>query len=183
MSKDEICEIMDISEGSEFKYFESLAELLETDESYGSDELFEVLKDIDMDILSEHIGSFFDQIQEYAPDEDVEFYTLTENIRKEITGLTETCSAEDAGDDHDRAVMDLAEEIVRFHEWYVDSSLVNAVNEETGEEDTVSVRDALFRVRAEQFTDETYRFDFQDAMDYELSEYVMQFSDLMGMVN
>ena len=50
-------------------------------------------------------------------------------------------------------------------------------------EDSLSVRDALFRARGEKFTGEAYRYDFEDALEYELSEYIMQFSDLMGMVN
>ena len=79
--------------------------------------------------------------------------------------------------------MDLTDEITRFHEWYVDGCLVNCVNDETGEEESLSVRDSLYRVREEQFTDETHRFDFTEALDYELSEYVMQFDDLINMVN
>lgn len=183
MTKEEIFKILDIEKGEDFKYFESFADLLETDENYTAEELFEVLKELDTEVLQEHAGTYFDQMQEAIPDDEAEFYTLTEDIRKEMTGLAEVCSQEDSGDDHDRAVIDLADEIVRFHEWHIDPNLVNATNEETGEEESLSVRDALFRARAAKFTDEVYRFDFQDALDYELSEYVMQFSDLMGMVN
>ena len=183
MDKEEILQLMDIEKGEDFKYFESLADLLETDENYDADTLFEVLRDIDPDMLGEHARSYFEQMQENIPDEEAELYTLTENISKEISGLTETCASETESEDRDRAFMDLASEIVRFHEWYIDGCLVNAVNEETGEEESISVRDALFRLRAQQFVDDSYRFDFGDALDYELSEYIMQFSDLMGMVN
>lgn len=183
MTKQEIMGIMDITEDSGFKYFESLADLLETDEDYMSDELFEVLREVDTDLLAEHAGTYFDQMQEAVPDDEAEFYTLVENMRKEMTGLAEACSSGDEEEDRDRAVMDLSEEIVRFHEWYIDQNLVTSVNEETGEEESLSVRDALFRARGEKFTGEAYRYDFEDAMEYELSEYIMQFSDLMGMVN
>ena len=183
MTKEEILEIMDITEDSEFKYFESLADLLETDEDYASDELFEVLREVDTDLLAEHAGTYFDQMQDAVPDDEAEFYTLVENMRKEMTGLAEACSSGDEEEDRERAVMDLADEIVRFHEWYIDPCLVTAVNEDTGVEDSLSVRDALFRARGEKFTEEAYRYDFEDALEYELSEYIMQFSDLMGMVN
>ncbi len=183
MIKEELLEIMDIPSGDEFKYFESLADLLETDADYTSDELFEVLKDIDTDLLSEHAAEYFSQMQEAVPEEESEFYTLLENMKKEVTGLAEACSAAVEYEDRERAVMDLADELVRFHEWYIDEALVDAESDDTGERDTLSVRDALFRARGEKFTDETYRYDFTDAMEYELSEYVMQFSDLMGMVN
>ena len=183
MTKDEILELMDIEQGADFKYFESLADLFETDGEYTSDELFEVLREVDTDLLAEHIGSYFDQVEEAVPDEEAEFYTLQENLRKELTGLAETCSSCDTDEDRERSIMDLAEEIVRFHEWYIDSDLVTATSEDTGDQDSLSVRDALFRARGEKFTGETYRYDFEDALDYELSEYVMQFSDLMGMVN
>ena len=183
MSKEELYDIMDIEKGEDFKYFESLADLMETGDSYNSDDLFEVLSDIDIDTLNEHIGEYFDQMQEAVPDDASDIYTLLENIKKEMTGLAETCLSEEPGEDRDRALMDLADEMVRFHEWYIDDCLVNAVSEDTGEEESISVRDALFRERAEKFTDEAYRYDFEDALDYELSEYVMQFSELMGMVN
>ena len=66
----------------------------------------------------------------------------------------------------------------RFHEWYIEEGKVAAVNEETGESTNLSVRDALFQARACKLTDEVYRFDFSNATDYELSEYVMSFADL-----
>lgn len=183
MNKEDLYELMDIEKGEDFKYFESFADLMETGETYTSDDLFEVLSDIDTDVLKEHAGAYFDQMQEAVPDDASDFFTLLENIKKEMTGLCETCLSEEPGEDRDRALMDLADEIVRFHEWYIDDCLVNTVSDETGEEESISVRDALFRERAEKFTDESYRYNFEDALDYELSEYIMQFSDLMGMVN
>ena len=183
MDKQQLLELMDIEKGEDLKYFESIADLLEADEGYTSDDLYDALKGADIDIIREHLEAYFNQMQEAVPAEETEFYTLFENLKKELCGLAETCASECEGEEHDRAFLDLVEEIVRFHDWYVDSSLVGCVNDETGEEGTLSVRDSLFRIRAEQFTDESYRFDFTDALDYELSEYVMQFDDLMGMVN
>ena len=182
MNKQELLDLMDIEKGEDLKYFESFADLLEADEGYSSDDLYDALKGADIDLIKEFIESYFNQMQESIPAEETELYTLFENIKKMLYGLAETCASECEGEEYDRAFMDLMEEIVRFHDWYVDPSLVGCVNDETGEEETLSVRDSLFRVRAEQFTDESYRFDFTDALDYELSEYVMQFSDLMGMV-
>lgn len=182
MDKQELLDLMDIEKGGDLKYFESFADLLEADEGYSSDDLYDALKGADIDLIKEFIESYFNQMQESIPAEETEFYTLFENLKNELYGLAETCASECEGEEYDRAFMELMEEIVRFHDWYVDPSLVNCVNDETGEEEVLSVRDSLFRVRAEQFTDESYRFDFTDALDYELSEYVMQFSDLMGMV-
>ncbi len=174
---------MDIEKGGDLKYFESIADLFEADEGCSPDDLFDALDGADPDLIREHIEGYFDQMQESVPAEETEFYTLFENLKKELTGLAETCASECGGEEYERAFMELTDEMVRFHDWYVDGSLVGCVNDETGEEETLSVRDSLFRVRAEQFTDERYRFDFTDALDYELSEYVMQFSDLMDMIN
>ena len=87
MNKEEIYQLMDIEKGEDFKYFESLADLLETDDNYDADTLFEVLNDIDTDILSEHASSYFEQMQEHIPDDEAELYTLIENIKKENTVL------------------------------------------------------------------------------------------------
>ena len=81
MNKEEIYQLMDIEKGEDFKYFESLADLLETDDNYDADTLFEVLNDIDTDILSEHASSYFEQMQENIPDDEAELYTLIENIK------------------------------------------------------------------------------------------------------
>ncbi|MBQ3280864.1 MAG: hypothetical protein IJH41_00500 [Eubacterium sp.] len=183
MDKNELLDLMDIEKGEDLKYFESIADLFETDEGYTSEDLFDALKGADVGLIKEFIESYFNQMQEFIPAEETEFYTLFENLKKELYGLAETCESECEGEEYDKAFMDLMDEIVRFHDWYVDGSLVGCVNDETGEEEVISVRDSLFRVRAEQFTDESYRFDFTDALDYELSEYVMQFSDLMDMIN
>ena len=183
MDKQELLDLMDIEKGEDLKYFESIADLFEADEGYTSEDLYDALKGADVDLIKDHIESYFNQMQESVPAEETEFYTLFENLKKELYGLAETCVSECDGEESDRAFMDLVDEIVRFHDWYVDPNLVNCVNDETGEEESISVRDRLFRVRAEQFTDESYRFDFTDALDYELSEYVMQFSDLMSMID
>ncbi len=183
MDKQELLDLMDIESGEDLKYFESIADLFEADEGFSSDDLFDALKGADIDTLREFIESYFNQMQESIPAEETEFYTLFENLKKELCGLAEACASECEGEEYDRAFMDLTDEIARFHEWYVDGCLVNCVNDETGEEESLSVRDSLYRVREEQFTDETYRFDFTEALDYELSEYVMQFDDLINMVN
>ena len=183
MDKQELLDLMDIESGEDLKYFESIADLFEADEGFSSDDLFDALKGADIDTLREFIESYFNQMQESIPAEETEFYTLFENLKKELCGLAEACASECEGEEYDRAFMDLTDEITRFHEWYVDGCLVNCVNDETGEEESLSVRDSLYRVREEQFTDETHRFDFTEALDYELSEYVMQFDDLINMVN
>ncbi len=183
MDKQELLDLMDIEKGEDLKYFESIADLLEADEGYTSEDLFDALKGADIELIRDFLMEYFNQMQESIPAEETEFYTLFENIKKELYGLAETCASECEGEEYDKAFMDLMDEIVRFHEWYVDGSLVGCVNEETGEEENLSIRDSLFRIRAEQFTDESYRFDFTDALDYELSEYVMPFDELMDMVN
>lgn len=183
MDKQQLLDLMDIEKGEDLKYFESIADLLEADEGYTSEDLFDALKGADIELIRDFLMEYFNQMQESIPAEETEFYTLFENIKKELYGLAETCASECEGEEYDKAFMDLMDEIVRFHEWYVDGSLVGCVNEETGEEENLSIRDSLFRIRAEQFTDESYRFDFTDALDYELSEYVMPFDELMDMVN
>lgn len=49
----------------------------------------------------------------------------------------------------------------------------------TDENRTLPVRDALLLVREEPFTGDTYRFDFQNVLDYDLDEYIMSYGDLV----
>jgi len=180
MEKEELYKILDIEEGSDFTFFENLADLFETDEEYSSDLINELLDEIDLDVFGELCTVFFDQMQEALPDDETDFYTLVENIKKVFAGMADACSSEEDDDDYDELLLELAGFVVRFHEWFIEEGLVACTNNETGETSRLSVRDACFEARAAKFTEDSLSFDFSDAMEFELSEYSMSFADLTG---
>ena len=178
MDKEELYELLDIEDGSDFTYFENLAELFETDKELPSDLIYELLSEIDLDAFREMCVTYFEQMQDAVPDDETDFYTLLENIKNVLVGMTESCSSEEEGEEYDRTLSELAEETARFHDWYTEEALVSCENNDTGEKEVLSVRDALYQSRSSKLTEESFTFDFSNAMDYELSEYSMSFADL-----
>ena len=180
MKKEELYEILGIGDASDFTYYENLEQLFETDKEYSSDIIYELLDDIDLEFFSEMCGSYFDQMQENIPDEETDFYTLIENIKRVLVGMADSLASDEDAEGYDETLEELAEETTRFHNWYIEEKTVKATNHDTGEESLLSVRDAVYQARSAKLLEEGYSFDFENAMDYELSDYSMSFADLAG---
>lgn len=178
MDKDKLFEMLDIESGKDFQYFENIADLFESSEDIGCDVIYELLQDIDMDVFAELCESYFDQIEDSIPDGETDFFTLITNIKRVLIGMASSVSAEDDDDEIDDEMLQLADEIGKFRAWYSDSDNVECVNDNSGEKQVLPVRDALALSKEEKLGGDCYRFDFSEALDYELSDFVMTFADL-----
>jgi hypothetical protein len=180
MNKDELYEILDIENGKEFQYFENIADLFESSEDIGGDIIFELLKEIDLDVFAELCENYFDQLEDWIPDGETDFFMLITNIKRVMIGMAQSISSDDSeeSDDSEDTLLQLSDEIGKFRVWYSDSDNVECVNDETEEVTELPVRDALALCREEKLGGATYRFDFSDALDYELSDFIMTFADL-----
>jgi hypothetical protein len=178
MNKDQLFEILDIEDGKEFQYFENLADLFESSEDIGGDIIFELMKDVDLDEFAELCENYFDQLEDWIPDGETDFFMLITNIKRVMIGMAQSISANENTDEIDDTLLQLSDEIGKFRTWYSDSENVECVNDETGDVQTLPVRDALALCREEKLGGATYRFDFTDALDYELSDFIMTFADL-----
>ena len=69
------------------------------------------------------------------------------------------------------------DEFCRFRNWYSHESEVRLIPED-GESLYHTVRDAITASRVEKLGGEKYRYDFENALDYQLDSYIMPFSDL-----
>lgn len=180
MEREDLYELLDLETGSDFQYFENVAELFETDEEIDVDLISELLEDIEMDTLAKLLKEYFEQAESGIPDSEIEFYTLFEQISRSLIGMAESCSnEEDELELHDR-ILQLAEKIDDFRNWYTLSDRVECVEVGSDEAELLPVRDALAMSREERLGGKSYRMDFQDALDYELDEYVMSFADIGG---
>jgi len=178
MDRDELYEMLDIESGKDFQYFENIADLFESSEDIGGDVLYELLEEVDMDVFAELCESYFDQLEDSIPDGETEFYTLTLNIKRAFIGMASSVSSEEDDDEVDQALLQLSEEIGKFRVWYSDSDTVECINDDSGDSQVLPVRDALALSKEEKLGGDTYRFDFTEALDYELSDFVMTFADL-----
>lgn len=175
MNKEELYEILDIESGEDFQYFENFADLVESSLDFGSEVIFQLLEDIDMPVFSELCENYFDEMLNNLPDDQTEIYLLITNIKNVLMGLAGAIAE---SEERDNLITKLADEIADFKSWYCEESRVECKNEDTGEITIVPVRDALTLYKLEKLGESSYAYDFAEALDYELDEYVMSFADM-----
>ena len=184
MNYKDLMEYLDIEDGSELRYFEEIADLIESDEHIDYDALLRLFEEVDRDAVAELLDEYFNDVTDVIPEEYSELFSLLEQIRMELTGVIRSIT-----DDDPESVRNFTDRFYRFRNWYVYDSVVNVqVKEEEdtgifGREYEQSVRDAIATARAGRFDSEEYAFDFSMALDYDIDYYEMSFSDLISSVD
>ena len=72
MDKVRFYNVLDIDSADEFQYYENLAALLEEDEYIEENLIKDLLKSIDMELLAEQIGSYFDGFLDHLPENETD---------------------------------------------------------------------------------------------------------------
>ena len=175
MDRDELFELLDIESGADFQYFENFADLVECEEDIESDVIYDMLEDADLKTFAEICESFFYETLESVPGDQIDLYNLIENIKRALIGLAEAARSEE-----DNALLQLADELNRFRIWYSVEKLAECKDLSTNKASYLSVRDALVNARLEKLGTDEYAYDFSEAMDYELEEFIMTYADLAG---
>ena len=80
MDKVRFYHVLDIDSADEFKYYENLAALLEEDEYIEENLIKDLLKSVDMEMLAEQVGSYFDAFLDHLPDNETDLYIMVESI-------------------------------------------------------------------------------------------------------
>ena len=178
MNREEFYDLLDIDTGGDFQYFENVAELFESSEEVSDDLIYELLSELDLEQFGELVENYFDHIEAWIPDGEVEFFTLMTNIERVMLGMIQSLIKNDEDDETDETLLQLADEIGRFRQWYSDTDNVECISDATGEKNVLPVRDALALSKEEKLGGAEYTFDFSDALNYELGDFVMSFADL-----
>ena len=89
MTKDELLELLDIEHGSEFTYYENIAELLEADREIGPEPIAEILMEADLATFAEIAESYFYDIMERMPGNDVDIYNIFEAVKRNLVSIAE----------------------------------------------------------------------------------------------
>ncbi len=174
MDREELFELLDIEDASQFEYFENFADFAESDCAISDDAVYELMREVDMKTFAELCESYFYDVLESVPGDQIDVYNLLENIKRALIGLSEA-----AAKDEENACLKLADEFNRFRLWYAQESAVECRNLATDEVLTVPVRDALATSRLEKLEGGEYSYDFTGALEYELDEYIMTYADLV----
>ena len=173
MDRERLYEILDIEEPAEFDYFENIAALLECDENIGYEELYGLLQEVDKETLSMLIDNYFEELSDFLPEDDADFYLRIDQIRRSLVGLAKSS-------DDKNVLGSLAEELDRFRRWYAAESQVICSDLETGSDEIHPLRDALALARMEKLDGDKYYYDFERCRDYDLDDYLMSFADMIA---
>ena len=170
MDLNELLALLDIDSASELEYFEQFSALMEEPQDIPCETLTALVEGLEPGVLSELIEGYFEEMMRFVPDGEDEIYTLLQNIATTLTSLSDSTEKDSA-----RA---LAEELYKFRSWYLFDSVVSIKEVSDESEYETSLMEALTTYRVQNFTDEDYIFDFSDALDYKLDEYIVSLSSL-----
>ena len=179
----ELTDYLEIDSGAELKYFEDMADLIESDEYIDNDALLKLFEESEYLTVASLLDEYFGDITGGLPAEYSEIYSLLDQIRLELTGLIRNASADDPD-----SVRSFTDRFCRFRNWYVYESEVS-VTDRTGEEEDgareyeQSVRDAIATARAGKLSGGEFAFDFSGALDYDIDFYAMSLADLVDSVD
>lgn len=181
MMHKEIYEVLGINEKDSLQYMEDLSELLEYEKYLNVESVKEILKDVDCETMSDYFRMYFKKMEEWIPDDEVDFYILVDNISRSFAGKLERLKEGQDGDSETESVIraDLAEEICRFRAWYAIDKTVKKKSDKDGELECVSVMEALATYGAEKFGEEKHYYDFNDALAYDIDSYVANLADMV----
>lgn len=173
MNFEELLEYLDLDEAAEFEYFEAMADLLECEDYIDSDAMYKLFEGADKETTAGLLDDYFEDIMEGLPENSGEIYSLLEQIKMTLMGMLK--SIEDEND-----IRRFSDEFYKFQTWYSHESEVELSPEGAGADMYCNVRDAITASRMEKLGGDKYRYDFENALTYELDSYTMSFADLVS---
>lgn len=171
MDFEELLKALEIDAPSELVYFEQFAEMAERHEEITVDAIAALVGETDPGVLTELTESYFEDMLRFVPDEESELYTLIQTISITL------CSLAKGIDDPEGAHL-YAEEFIKFRNWFLYDGRVRREDLTEGGEIEMTVMDALTTIRLQNLDGGDYRYDFSEAFDYPIDEYIVSLSAL-----
>jgi hypothetical protein len=174
MDYEELLKFLEIDAPQDFVYFEQFAELVESSEEISGDAISRLIEEVDQNAIAEITDAYFEELLKNVPDDSTDIYSLLMTIGQALTGLAQTMEL-----DENRQIY--AEELIKFRNWYLfDAEVTCALVGSEDEGTTIPLFEAFSLYRAEHLTGEEYAYDFSDALDYDIDEYVVPLLGLGG---
>ena len=165
---------LELSDASEFEYFENLADLVEAEMEIEPELIYMLFEAIDMKAFAELAETYFEEILKSIPEDALELYTLLDSVKMALVGMAKNLEEE-------KDLVLLSDEFSRFRNWYsLDSEVwVQEIGGDSRKETCVVLRDALTLSRMEALGGEKYEYYFDEALKFEMDQYTMSFADLV----
>ena len=175
----ELLEYLDLEDASQFEYFESMADLLESEDYIEREAMYQLFDGADKTMIAELLDDYFEDMLEGLPEENSgEIFSLLHQIKLCLVGMASQFSAASQTEEEEM-LRRFTDQFYRFQSWYSHESEVILTPEDGGQPFGHHVRDAITACRLERLGGEKYAYDFENALDYELDSYSMSFADLM----
>ena len=171
MDFEELLKALEIDAPSEFVYFEQFAEMAERPDEIAVEAIAALVGDADPIVLTELTESYFEELLKFVPDEESELYTLVQTVSITLRSLAKGV------DDPETAHL-YAEEFTKFRNWYLFDGRVQREDLTEGGEIEMTVMEALTSIRLQNLDGGDYRYDFSEALDYPIDEYVVSLATL-----
>ena len=110
MTLKELLELLDLEDASQFEYFENISDLIESDKEIDMDVLYQLFKEMDMDMLADLYETYFDEILETVPAQNMDLYSLLDSVKLFLIGMARNMES-------DNDLLRMAEEFARFRRW------------------------------------------------------------------
>lgn len=175
MNKEELYEKLDIDEPEDFQYFENYAGLIELDEELKGDDLYSLLLDIDLKVFQELTESYFLDLLDNLPKEEVKLYNQLELVRNSLVGL-----AGEGKEKDENIILKLSDELARFQNWFSIEKRAKVFDNSSKTEKLLSLRDALGEMRGQKYSGKDLDVDLEFYEEYPMEEYIMTFGDLVN---
>ena len=172
----ELLEYLDLEDAGQFEYFEAMADLIESEEYIEQEAMYQLFEGADNTMIEELLQDYFEDILDGLPENSGEIFSLLHQIKLTLIGMIS--HAEDDSD-----MRRFTDEFYRFQTWYSHESEVELQPEAGGAPIYSNVRDAITAARLENLGGDKYRYDFENALDYQLDSYTMSFAELMEVEN
>lgn len=174
MNYEKLLEYLGLEESAEFEFFENLADLTEADMEIAPEAVYQLFDGVDKEVLSSLFETYFEDLLGSVPEGEMELYTLLDSVKMALMGMCRNMEEE-------KDLVLLSDEFCRFRNWYsIDSAVsVQTLEASSRQETDMPLRDALSLVRLERMSEESYEYDFEGALDFEMDQYTMSFADLL----
>ena len=189
MDRNTFYDLVDIETPEDFKFYDNIENLIESDEEWDIDNLSPLLMEIPNDVMTELIDEYFKSLLDRLPDDETDLYTLIYNVSRTMKSVlnVDVISSEFGNENSDiekehanNPKRRLSYELKKFSDWFSRENLVDIKNLENGKEFKAPLRDAMGMITLEKLGIGSYSYNFDDCNDYELDEYILNFSDFAG---
>ena len=92
MNINDLLELLDIENGSQFEYFECMSDLVEAEDEIDAEIMYQLFKEVDMETMADLFNTYFDDILEAVPEDAMEVYTLLDSVKMSMIGMSKNTS-------------------------------------------------------------------------------------------